>query len=414
MQNPRVMIRPSLLLLSLLTTLVSCDAQRVSKWEGDMDFWLAEVKKQHYLYRSKDLPPGFQAQFQKVKSGISSYSDQRVLIELLGLSAMLGDGHTYVLPWGARTVETKTLPLRFYLFSDGLFVIDAQQGHEAWIGKKVIQFGTISSDEIMKRVARFISRDNDQGVNWIGPFMLSLEGMLQALGVEGNGTYTLTFDNGSGGRMAQSFVVTTFQPVRGIPKLIPPKASPPLYLQHVAQTYWIKSLKSNGALYVQFNQVMNDPGESLAQFSRRLSDSIAVQSPKKLIIDVRHNNGGNADLLEPLLSALQQFKTSGKGEIYILTGRNTFSAAQIFISKADKLLKPVFAGELSSSKPNFVGEENGVELPSSGAICSISNRYHESIPGDSRQGIDPQVYILLTSTDYFAGRDPVMEAILVK
>jgi hypothetical protein len=405
-----------LILLFSVIFLFSCKAQRVANWEADLDFWLTEVKQQHYVYRSASFPAGFQQQFQKVKSNINAYSDQRILVELLGLSAMLGDGHTYVLPWGAESVEAKSLPFRFYLFADGLFVIDAQPGYEEWIGKKVTHFGTIPSDEIMKRVARFISRDNDQGINWIAPFMLSLEGMLQALEVEGNGTYALTFDL-AGEKITKQFPVVMFQPVRGIPKLIPSKikaSSTPLYLQHVAQSYWMKYLKGDHTLYVQFNQVMNDPSESLAQFTKRLDDSIKVLTPKKIIIDVRHNNGGSYELADPMLIVMQNFKASPEAQLYILTGRNTFSAAQIFISKADRLMKPFFAGEVSSSKPNFVGEEHGIQLPNSKAICSISNRYHETIPGDTRQGIEPNLKIVLTSTDYFIGRDRVLEEVLKK
>ena len=96
----------------------------------------------------------------------------------------------------------------------------------------------------------------------------------------------------------------------------------------------------------------------------------------------------------------------------MLTGRNTFSAAQIFISQLDRTGHATFAGESSSSKPNFVGEENDLTLPWSGAIASISNRYHETIPGDTRSAIEPRIRRTLAAADYFANRDPVLEAVL--
>jgi hypothetical protein len=45
-------------------------------------------------------------------------------------------------------------------------------------------------------------------------------------------------------------------------------------------------------------------------------------------------------------------------------------------------------------------------------LTSISNRYHETIPGDHRAWIEPRPRIELGSTDYFANRDPVVEWIL--
>jgi hypothetical protein len=51
-------------------------------------------------------------------------------------------------------------------------------------------------------------------------------------------------------------------------------------------------------------------------------------------------------------------------------------------------------------------------LPWSGAIASISNRYHETIPGDTRAVIPPRTHIPLRASQYFANRDPVLEAVL--
>ena len=134
--------------------------------------------------------------------------------------------------------------------------------------------------------------------------------------------------------------------------------------------------------------------------------------PALLVVDVRHNNGGNADLLSPLVTTLKSFEVKHPAaKLVVVTGRNTFSAAQIFISQVNRTTKAAFAGEMSSSKPNFVGEENEVVLPWSKAIGSISNRYHESIPGDRREGIAPELKVEVSSADYFGNRDPVLDAV---
>ena len=57
------------------------------------------------------------------------------------------------------------------------------------------------------------------------------------------------------------------------------------------------------------------------------------------------------------------------------------------------------------------GEENGITLPWSRASGSISNRYHESIPGDRRVGIEPDLELARSSADYFGDRDPLLEAV---
>lgn len=204
---------------------------------------------------------------------------------------------------------------------------------------------------------------------------------------------------------------------RGVPKLGPPKLSvngvPPLYLSDVATPYWIRELPDETVLYFQFNQVMNAPQENLRTFAQWLGNVLGERPPHLLVVDVCHNNGGNADLRFPLVDVLKRFERSNpKAKIVVITGRNTFSAAQIFIAHVNHQTRAIFAGEPSSSKPNFVGEENEVILPWSGARGSISNRYHETIPGDQRIWIEPEVKVELLSADYFANRDPVLQEVL--
>lgn len=397
----------------------SCKAQESQiNWNTDIDSLVTRIQREHYVFKDRPLPAAFVARVTSLKKQIGVYSDQRMLVELEGLIAMLGDGHSYVLPWAAQHVSSYILPLRFYLFSDGLFVIDADKGFEKWIGKRVYSFGKISVDTALRRLAPYVSKDNAMGVNWIGPIFLRFQGVMEMLGATkpGERTASITFYGESGARTSFPFIQTPG--FHGPPKLIPsPIAStpPPLYLRNVSNPYWLTSVRHGTVpiIYFQFNQVVDNDKESLAQFATRLGDSLRIERPRILVVDVRHNNGGNAELLPPVLATMADFKKSaGLPIIIVVTGRNTFSAAQIFVSECDTLLHTVLAGEPSSSKPNFVGEENDSILPSSGAIVSISNRYHETIPGDQRQWIEPDYLVALSSDQYFKNVDPVMDAIV--
>jgi hypothetical protein len=184
----------------------------------------------------------------------------------------------------------------------------------------------------------------------------------------------------------------------------------------VATNYWIEKNPEKGTIYFQFNQVEDMPGESIAAFSTTLDSELTVLKPKLFIVDVRNNNGGNGTLLQPLIDVIKKYEAVDKtAKIVVITGRNTFSAAQIFISLLNRYTHALFAGEPSSSSPNFVGEEgNTIMLPYSGAIGNISWRYHENIPGDKRKWIQPQLPVTLSSKQYFDNRDPVMELITKK
>jgi hypothetical protein len=404
----------SLALLCLTTSFCQTKAQndRLKNWQQDIDYLVSEIKKQHYVYKNKDLPQALTQHFENLKKNIANYSDERMLIELERGMYFLGDGHSYVLPFGMSIAPTYYLPLHFYEFSDGMFVITANENYQHLIGLKVKKIGEMTPKKFMQDMEHFISQDNTITAKWIGPFFLRFRGMLETYGLAKNATdITLQFEDKTGKAITEKVAFIPVPRQRGIPKLVAPKTQVPLYLSNVQTNFWLKEMPEKKILYWQFNQVFDSENESISAFSKRLDSVLISKKPQLLIVDVRHNNGGNADLTLPLITVLKNYEKNQQGKIVVITGRNTFSAAQIFITKVDKETNAIFAGEPSSSSPNFVGEENGLQLPFSGAIVSISNRYHENNKGDTRKWIEPNLVVLLSSKDYFDGKDPVLEAV---
>lgn len=167
------------------------------------------------------------------------------------------------------------------------------------------------------------------------------------------------------------------------------------------------------AVYFQFNQVRNSEDQSVEEFSEKLAAKLRDSGATNLIVDVRHNNGGNNYLLQPLIRTIIGFEqASSSNKIYVITGRNTFSAAQNFVNRIERWTNAVFVGEPSSSSPNFVGEETNLLLPYSRLRGSISTRYwQDSDPGDDRRWIVPTIPVEPTAMDYFSGRDVTLEAV---
>jgi hypothetical protein len=414
-------MRIFILLLLFIFSLTNIHSQtnRTENWTKDIDYLMAEIKKHHYVYKNKELPPAMIRQTEELKKRIAAYSDERMLIELGRLMYHLGDGHSYILPLGSKLTESQFLPLRFYEFSDGMFVVDADEARAHLVGMKVRKIADVTPAKFMQDMVTFVSQDNPMGAKWIGPFFMGFRGMLESYNLpRGASGAKIVFENKQGKTLTEEVPFVPAVIRGGLPKMSAPKNTPaekiPLYLSNVAENFWLKEFPERKAIYFQFNQVQNSAKETLAAFSGRLEAELTAKKARLLIIDVRHNNGGNGNLTPALINVLKAFEQSRQGKIVIITGRNTFSATQIFISRVDKETNARFAGEISSSKPNFVGEENEVVLPYSGARGSISNRYHENIPGDTRPWIEPDLKILLSSKDFFANRDPVLEAVFKK
>lgn len=401
-----------------LTAYTSPDLDRVSGWRADLAFFQQEAVRLHEHPNKPSSSSAFQSAVNNLYTRIPQLADQDILMEFNKLMAMLDDGHSVI--YGPSSEArgnyiNSTLPLKFYDFEDGLFIIDATDGYQDLVGSRVLWMGDITPAQAFDKLLNYRGVDNPMTIRWLGAeFYLRDLGFLQALGASPDGQSLTLKTEAPGGEMKE--VLVNGDGIELPRKLRPPKASSantPTYLQRVDENYWYKPIPEIHSIYFQFNQV-RDKGrdDTLAAFSDALLDSLLADSIKNLIIDVRHNNGGNNRLLTQLVNNLVVFDNEPDTQIYIITSRGTFSAAQNFINRVELLTDAIFVGEPSSSRPNFVGEGTDVVFPWSRIGASISTRYwQDSSPTDARKWIAPDLPIGLSSYQYFNNIDPTLERI---
>jgi tetratricopeptide (TPR) repeat protein len=384
-------------------------------WRYDLAFLAGEARRLHASFRREAFSPEFEAAVRDLSARIPKLTDNQIPVEFQRLIVLLRDGHSMVM----LPASAKVLPVDFYLFSDGLFIVGDIDSTRRLVGAKVERFGARVTDSIIAGLSKYVSRDNPMGIKWIGPPLLTRVDFVQALGGTDNpdrvtltvrdpagGTQRVTLEGGPARRATYGF------------KLPPPKNRPgetPLWLRDVPNPYWFTSIPEGNAVYFQFNQVRERPDETVAAFESRLREALSDPATKNLIVDVRHNSGGNSYLFPPLLRAMSYFEESAPDhKIYYIAGRNTFSAAQNFSTNVERLTRAVFVGEPTGSSPNFTGEGPILfDLPYSKVQVTISNWYHQfSFWNDTRLWIAPDIPVELSSTDYFANRDPALDAVL--
>ncbi len=407
------------LLLSAVAALLSMAplTDRVEGWRSDLDHLVTQAQEVH----ANPLRPAFSTEFQEavdeLRGDIPELSDDQVLARMLRLCAILNDGHTALYgpgPDSPLEFERRVLPFKFYWFPSGLHVVDGAGDWARFAGHRVLRFGELSSDEVLKRMSGYRGVDNEMTWRWMGPqFYVRQLGLLREVGaIAEGGAVEMTLLAPDGEERTVSVPGGDHDLVR---KLRPfPSGNPPLYLTKVDTNYWMQPLSDQGAVYVQFNQVRNSRRENLHAFSNRLRKALQEKDMTTLIVDVRHNNGGNNTLVRPLIRTMIEFEMrSDSTRIFVLMGRNTFSAAQNFINRVERWTDARFVGEASSSCPNFVGEENEIELPYSRVRGSISNLYwQDSDPWDKRPWIAPDFPVELTAEQYIRGIDPGLELVL--
>ena len=397
------------------------DPARVAGWRADVDSLVVLVRGTHWRFREAPLPAELTDRARRLRDDIPALDDDRIVVELQALLATLHDGHTLLYPFGMQRGGLSHLPLTLYEFDDGLAVIGADSAHASLIGHRVQRIDGMPASEVMTRLTPLLSLENASQRRWVSPTYLTFPAFLRAAGVSaGTSEVRLTLDSGSAtSQVNVRAVAPPIDPGTLTLGLVPPPASSgrdgPMYLRRLADAYWLTTLHDGRTVYVQVNRVVNDKAEPLEKFASRMLDTLLRPRTAALVVDLRNNNGGNAAVLPPLLRSFVAYRAlKPTSPMYVLIGRQTFSAAQTLVNRLEEYCAPIFVGEESGSKPNRFGNGVSFRLSYSGVRGEISGGYNQAATSrDARTATVPQIRVGLTLRDWLAGRDPALDSISV-
>jgi hypothetical protein len=335
-------------------------------------------------------------------------ADER-LVGLMRLLALLGprDGHTGMFPLDdAHDEELHLYSLRLYEFSDGLYVVAAED--EALVGARVEAIAGVPVDELREQAAPLVPHDNDASLAARIPQWLVTAEVLAGLGVldePGPATFTLS------GREVELEPVPASAYAEAHPDLfhpiVPqglPRMAEPAYLARRLEERWATWLEDGRTVFAAYNVTLGTTSQFAVEVLR-LAQRPGIQ---RVILDLRHNPGGNNTTYEPLLDVL----TRAQG-LTVLTSRTTFSAAANLLAELERDADPVLVGEPTGGSPNLYGDPVALRLPETGLTAHVAGVYWElAPPNDERLAFEPDVPVELSSEDVFAGRDPVLTAAL--
>ena len=390
------------------------DLTGLSRNEGlayDLWFLDRELRRIHYDPYRVTPKSELDADLAKLQADIPNITDEQFYVRARAYVVKFGDGHTALRLNDWKSPDLRTTPIAFTRFTDGVFVTSATEEYKQLLGRRLLAINDARTDVLMAKLAPLVSQDNIYGVYAQAPVLAGYASVLKGLGIaKGDGAKLTLMD--SAGSATQIDV-----PFVDAPKTVPffqGLAEKPLYLQHTGKTYWYTYLEGEKTVYMQYNAVRSDADEPIPAFMERMFKELEGKPIDKFVVDVRFNGGGNSFLNSGIQRPLMRNpEINKKGRLFIITGRNTFSAAQNFTTDFVRDSEAIFVGEPTGSRPNFVGETVPVVLPYTKMRATVSDLYWErSWPMDHRTWIPPDLPTEMSSADYFAGRDPAMEAVL--
>src|SRR5207237_6046429 len=129
---------------------------------------LSEVRRVNPVYSKQPLPVDLVQAAAELKKQIPKLSNEQIMYEMQHLLVLLRQSHNSLFQPG-KLVKLTQLPLTFYAFPEGLFVIDAAAPYENLIGSRVLRFDDSTAEKALEAVGYIIGRENDMAVISTGP-----------------------------------------------------------------------------------------------------------------------------------------------------------------------------------------------------------------------------------------------------
>ncbi|REJ76109.1 MAG: hypothetical protein DWQ47_10835 [Acidobacteria bacterium] len=416
----------SVCLLLLPAAVCAQRGMTTEQWREDIEFLRSELPKRHLNLYHTTPRNEFEKAFDDLSRRLPELEDHEVIVELSRITALIGDGHSGIRLYSDTKIAFSSLPIRLYMYEDGLFVQKIDKGFADYAGARVTKIGHLAAADAVEAVTPLIARDNEMWARFYAPYFLTTPEILHSLRItkdhrsaafelEKDGKRaTVTFK--PKGRLLLEGHAQTEKGIDGMDLVDArdPAVPVPLWQKRDPEdSYWFEYLPDSKTLYLRYNEVQNKEGESIQEFTDRMFGFIDKNDVERLVVDVRWNRGGSNLRSRPLLLGIIRSKLNKRGKLFLITGRRTFSAAQYFVNEMEMYTNAVVVGEPTASHVNPYGDNYKIVLPNSGITVRASFvRFEQMGPWDKRKWTAPEIAAELTSEQYRKGIDPSMEAIL--
>jgi hypothetical protein len=380
-------------------------------WRADLDALADAIEHRHRNPFHTISHTAFRHAVQVLYLRIPALAPIAVVTAFARLLALIGDGHTrldlHTLP-GLRR-----LPVQLYAYQDGLAVQQTTQEHTELLGARVLAIDEMPVDEVWARARPLVSCDNELRARAAVPRLLSLPDVLYTCGVTAAADQaTLTGVRPDGQLVHSVLPATGAAPAAWVALWEATDAPAPHWRAQPHDANWWTTLPDGATLYAHFGSVRDGPEQPLAAWFDTIFARIARGDITRLIVDIRRNSGGNMALNQPLLHHLIRCDAVNHwGRLFVVIGRDTFSAAMLLAVDLERHTRALFVGEPTGSRPNVYGENVPITLPHSGLTCTVSGLWWQySHPADDRPWIAPAIPSPLRIADDQANQDPALAA----
>ncbi len=321
---------------------------------------------------------------EELKGRAGRLSDPEFELGIARISAFADNAHSNVLGL-LRAGKYPRLPIRTYWFSDGFHVVRAYEGFENLLGARIVAADGKPMSEIESILRPYVGGPEEYFHAFPLSYLFEFPAFLHAAGVtKAADAVTLTLEYPDGRREDVVFegayeeaAGPTGYPYQMLSRdVLPGEKGWSNLLQKIetvdatlesARSFEIHRLSGSNAFYVRY-WANEDVGKArISDFNRKVTSALGAAAPlDAIVLDVRNNRGGNSySNRKVMLSLGTDLKPDGR--LYIITGRDTFSAGMFAaaFAKRGAGARARIVGTRVGDRDLSWGEGNRFTLPNS-------------------------------------------------
>lgn len=378
-------------------------------WREDLAFLATELPLRHKAAFHTLTREEWDRRVHAIDARLDTLAPGAAAVALTQLVAAVGDAHTALALAGPPF--DRFYPVQITWFEDGLFVTAVDERFEALLATRVRRIGERSVEEAVAAVRTTFAAENESWPRVLAPQKLAQPGLLSALGVTADAAaipFVVAGPDGADVSVTVDGVGSGKWLVAPDPALVPV----PQWQKRTREAYWFEPIDGGRTLYFAYNRCAQDPARPIEPFIDELLAALGRPGVERLVIDLRHNSGGNSAILSAFLPRFAAHpRLAEPGALRVLIGPSTYSSGMMNAYQLRDQVHARLYGEPTGGKPNSYGEMRSFRLPRSGLEVYYSTKYFRAFETDP-PAVEPDVRVPLTSAEHFAGIDPVLERAL--
>ncbi|NJO12301.1 MAG: hypothetical protein HC872_01185 [Gammaproteobacteria bacterium] len=285
-------------------------------------------------------------------------------VALMQIMAFADNGHTR-LGYDPATAP-RTLPVRVALFSDGAYVMRAKGAAVDLLGGRIVAIDGMPMETVLARLETLRGGPRQWRRAYACDYLL-LQDLLHGLDISAHADQSawsvVTPEGINITRTLEAYAAPADQPDPFVKRWLSSEPlagldkawqayqpeSLPMSLQDYDTPFRTSLLADGCTRYVQYKSNDDENGQSIRDFSAKLADKMRAQPPCALIMDLRHNDGGNYVKTAHFMRHVVEY-TAPDAPVYLLTGHFTYSAG---------LVSTAFIKHTGGDRVTVLGAETG-------------------------------------------------------